>query len=293
MGNVGMDSFLGEMYGTNKTASAASQEDFEKEASVQLFMKLASEQDIPLGDMPDEDVARLYATWVDKTAEFPPKKEGKGEDEDEGKKHEEKETRAKEEHEEKKAAAEKVAEADFLGRVMAHAYVQELQKIAGAEAEGEKEAAMPEALAKGLAKARGVGAGAFKKVVGKGPAMAAHDVGEKVREGAKAVGEHVSRNRGKYEAGGGAALLAGGAAAGRKSKEGSAIDELAAERAVYMAHEGGWDAEQAGRKIASVIELGLVGESVKIAAAADADEAVGIRALEFLEAAGYDVTWNQ
>ena len=64
----GMDSFLAEFYGTNKTASAPAEEDLEKAASVELFMKLASDQKIDLASMPDEQVNALYTSWVQKTA---------------------------------------------------------------------------------------------------------------------------------------------------------------------------------------------------------------------------------
>jgi hypothetical protein len=120
-----MDQFLAEHYGTNKTASPA-QEDLEKAASVELFLKLANEEGIDIKSMTDSQVQALYSNWATKAAEFPPKKEGEEPEEKEKEKVEE----AKKEHEEKKAEAAKIAEADFLGRVMAHSYVQEMRKIA-------------------------------------------------------------------------------------------------------------------------------------------------------------------
>jgi hypothetical protein len=120
---MSMDAFLAEHYGTNKTASASqpSQDDLQKQASVELFLKLASEQNIDLNSMPDAQVEQLYSNWVKQASE-----------EEEPASHEKKkvEEEAKKEHEEKKAAAEKFAEADFLGRTMAHALVDEMKKIA-------------------------------------------------------------------------------------------------------------------------------------------------------------------
>jgi hypothetical protein len=75
-------------------------------------------------------------------------------------------------------------------------------------------------------------------------------------------------------------------------KHGSAIDQLGAERAFYLAKEAGIDPEEAFRKVAGVLALGLIKDSEKVASAATVGEAVGIRALELLETAGYSVTWQ-
>ena len=287
----GMDQFLAEYYGTNgtdKTAAASNQEDLEKDASVELFLKVAGEQNIDIANMPDEQVAQLYAGWTQKVAEAnaAPAQTGPTV-----------EDIAAAELAEKQAAAEKVSEADFLGRVMAHAYVQEVQKIAaaaeaGGGGEGDKEAApYGVSLKAGLDAVKGHAGKAYE--AGKGHAAAA---GKAIKDKAEQVGEHVKRNRGKYEAGGAAATAAASGGAGYaagKHKKGSAIDDLAAERAVHIAHESGFDAEQAGHKVAAVRELDLLKESEKVASAPDVDTAVGIRALEYLEAAGYPVTWNQ
>jgi hypothetical protein len=291
---MAMDQFLAEYYGTAKTASAPAQEDLEKQASVDLFLKLASEQGIDLTSMQDEQVNELYSNWIKAAAEEPGEK--KEHEEHESKK-EEKVEEAKKEHEEKKAYAEKVAEADFLGRVMAHSYVQEMRKIASAgteaaPAEGaEKEAAMPEFLRKGLEAAKHHGGHALE---------AAKHHGGKAVEHAQHAAHHVAETAKKHPAAShgaaaaaGAALGAGGAhALHAKHKKASAIDELAAERAVYVANEAGFDPEQAGRKVAAILELGLLEESAKVASAPDVDTAVGIRALELLEKAGYPVEWK-
>lgn len=295
--STSMDAFLAHVYGTKTAAAQSNQEDLEKEASVQLFMKLAGEQNIDLASMPDAQVNELYQVWRDKTAAAEPPAEPTAteptapakvaEDDAEKKKREE----AEKEHEEKKAAAEKVAEADFLGRVMAHAYVNELNKIASTgeppaeptattptePAEDKTAGKMPEALRKGLEAARG----AAGKAADKGKELAG-----KAGDAAKKHKGHAAAAAGGAAAGGAAGFMAG------KSKKASAIDELATDRAVIMAHEAGLDPEEAGRKVAAVRELGMLGESEKVAHAANVDAAIGIRALELLEAAGYEVTWN-
>lgn len=133
-----MHQALAEFYGTNGVKTAAEQpakEDLEKAAQYELFYKLAADNNVDLTKMNDEQINKLYAETFAKTAgEMPPQfaahMKGKEEHKDEKKDHEEVEERAKKEHEEKKAAAAKFAEADFMGRVIAHAMVQESQKIA-------------------------------------------------------------------------------------------------------------------------------------------------------------------
>jgi hypothetical protein len=82
-----------------------------------------------------------------------------------------------------------------------------------------------------------------------------------------------------------------GGAGAAYHKQGSVLDEVAGEQAVTLAMQGGFDVDQAIGKVASVLELGL-GDSEKVASAADYPTSVSIRALEILEAAGYPVTWN-
>jgi hypothetical protein len=306
-----MNESLAQFYGT-KQASAVTDEEAEKVASVELFLKVASDQQIDLNSMSDADVQTLYGEFQAEVAKLaseepahePPKDEKKEEEkkkEEEEKKH----AAAAAEFAEKTAMAADIAKADYLGRVMAHSFEQERGYI--------KEAGAAEA---------------FKKLTGKGPHMAAHDAGEAVRHGAHAVGEaagrvadkagkglehlgkkitekatgvgthnmkpsHAKAVGGAAVAGGAAAAGAGAAAAHHHKKHASALDELGAERAVEMvAADGTFDVEEAGRKVAAVLELGLLGESEKVASAPNYQVGVDIRALEILEAAGYPVTWN-
>lgn len=117
----GMNDFLASYYGTAAAAETAP-EDLQKQAEIELFGKLAASQNIDLNTLPDEQVEQLFADFQKQASE---------------EKKDDKEDEAKKELEEKKAASEKVAEADSLGRIMAHAYVDELRKIAAAEQEKE------------------------------------------------------------------------------------------------------------------------------------------------------------
>lgn len=258
-----------------------SQEELTKQAEAELFTKLAAANGIDLKKYTDEQVQQLWDATFQKTAEFPPaeKKEEheKKETAEEEKKEEEKKEAAAREHATKLAAAREAQNAYGLGELMAQGYVDRLVKLgmtlqpAGASpvatpaATGEtKEAAMPPALAKALDKVKG---GVSKGV-----------------EAAKA-------HPGKAAAGAAAATGAAGFAAGRMSKKGSAIDQLAGEEAVKIAHAaGGWDLDDVADKINAVLILGLQ-ESTKLASTLP--EQTQIRALELLEAAGYPVDWNQ
>jgi len=310
---MAMDQFLAEYYGTTKTASSA-QEDYEKQASVELFLKLASEEGIDLNALPDAQVQGLYDTWVKAAAEG-------HEDEKEEERREAVVEEAKKEHEsakqEKAEKAEKVAEADFLGRVMAHSYVQEMRKIAE-ESESHEEHKAPllhrvgerlgrhhtkiEALRSGVGGAMtGMALGALKEMH-KAHANPEAAIQSALRHGARgaavggALGAGYGALKGKVQQGytkgmaGAHHSVHSGTFEDEKEKKSSAIDALAAENAVYVAYEGGFDPDEAASKIAAVLTLGP-GESEKVAAAADLDTAVGVRALELLELAGYPVQW--
>ena len=146
----GMNQFLGEAYGT-----AASQEpsDQEKVAAAYEFLdKLASKDGIDISNLSDADVEKVATFYFQKLAEEEEEEEEKKE------KKEEKEDKGAVPPQftdpEKQAMAE-MGEADFLGRQMAHAFVQELdtiQKTAMAE-QVEQAAEIPEALLK-VAEAR-------------------------------------------------------------------------------------------------------------------------------------------
>lgn len=284
---------LAELYGT---PGAPASEDQTKLAEATLFSKLSAEQGIDLSSLSDDQVQYLWdEVMTEKSAgenPFPPKDDDKDEKKDDDKKDddekkdEEKKEAAAREHAVKLAHVEEENRAAYLGQVMAHSYVSELSKIAAANepaavetpADGTKEAGMPPQLAAALGKVKGVAGAAGGK---------AKDLASKGVAAVKA-------NPGK--AAGGAAAVAGGAGfmAGRASKkEASAglspLDQLALEAAVKIAHAGGFDPEEAAERVMHVAGLGLQ-ESTKVASTVD--EQIEVRALEYLEVAGYPVEWK-
>lgn len=297
----GMNPHLAEMYNTHGAGDALSEEQT-KVASLELFAKTAAAEGIDLSLLPPEDQNTLYSQFVEKLAQEDE------ESEDEGNGNGKPPPEKKDDEEDKEAAAraelaqtqdwqQKVAEADFLGRQMAHAFWSESREI-------EKEAAgIKDTAGKALQAVKGVGGKAGERV-----GAAAESVGGKIR---KAVGKggsahpldaaseaKKSRRLGYAAMGAGAgAAAAGGAAAakGGKEKKGSALDEIAAEQAVKIAAEAGWDTDEAVDRLKAVITLGGPNiENTKVAHVADDyDASVNVRGLEFLEAAGYPVDWEQ
>ncbi len=140
------------------TPGGPTQEDMNKTAEAQLFCKLAADNGIDLQQLTDEQVDHLYrATFGKKAEEAPPPAEEKKDEEkkDEGggspppfppkkeegsDKEEEKKEAAAREFQKTKEAQAKYAEADYLGRVIAHSFVQELGLI-GQSMEKEAKAA--------------------------------------------------------------------------------------------------------------------------------------------------------
>jgi hypothetical protein len=314
-----MNEFLAQFYGTGKTASVSapviSDEDLEKQASVDMFMKVASENEIPLDTMADADVQYLYGEFMKAAGENPfAKKDEKSEEE---KDKEEKEAAAMAEFESRKEASNKVAEADYLGRVMAHSFTQELGNITKEAKGGYAAGEAISHLGVAADKLRGAGKHVAEKAreaghrgkdllkgdtakkltgIAKEETAAAHLYGTggvptQINQAARTerLKSHAARA-------GVAATAAGGAVAAHhyaKKHSSAAFDEVAGEQAVTLAVQCGWDTDQAVNKIAAVLELGFLGESEKVASAADYPTSVNIRALEMLEAAGYPVTWQE
>jgi hypothetical protein len=285
---MSMNAFLAEHYGTNGGASAA-QDDFEKQASVELFCKLASEEGIDLNSLSDAQVQGLYDGWLNKEAE------------EEKKEEEKKVEKAKEEHEEKKESAAKFAEADFLGRVMAHSFAQESEKIAWSAKElGTRVVEGAKGLGKSwLSHVKGENVEAAKQLH-RGQLERLYEAGGRHTEGTPAAetGKMLLKERAKRVAAIGAPVAAVGAAGAAgvhhaTKKESSALDELAFGRAAELAYAGGFDPDEAQSKIAAAFTLDLIEDSMKVASASDLGTAVDIRALELLERVGYPITWNQ
>src|SRR3972149_1146750 len=125
-----MNEWLAQMYNTNgateKVAEAAPQLE-----NAELFAKLAAQHNIYLSEMTPEQIGELYGQVFPeetKVAEEEKKDEPKKEEKAE-KDEEEKKESAAQYFQEKRAQQEKFAEADTMGRIMAHAFTQELENI--------------------------------------------------------------------------------------------------------------------------------------------------------------------
>lgn len=252
-----MDEQLAAIYGTGQPELDES--DLEKTAAAELLVKLAEEQGVDLDDFSDAEVAGMLDDLYGGDAGV----------DDEGQ--------------------EKVAEADYLGRVMAHSMVQELNEI-------EKEAGR---VGDAATKAWGATKGFAGRVRDKARAMpsSAKAKGSRLGElltGSKLTkmkaenysptraiegmlgGEAKAIRKARMLTGGAAGLGAAGLGVGgtkavqkMRSKEGSALDTLAEQRAYELAAEAGY---------------------VKEASAFDYE--VERRALEICEANGIPVDWN-
>jgi len=282
-----MNQFLAEMYGTRETIGAPAQsDDTEKLAEAQLLDDALRSEGIDVDTLSPEAILKVAQSLFPEGALVKAAAE-----EGEPKEHEDDETPAHERAEEAGAKAkegegetaeEKVAQADFLGRVMAHSYMQE-------KAEIEKEAAVSDIAgkAKGLAhkawggiqsaaKAEHLRGGLKTMKEGKhlkGMGEAAKEMGKHSPKRAKQFGEIAGKRlaagaeahkkglkgaiRGAAETGGlyggGAAAIGGaGYAAGHK-KESSALDTLAEQRALEILDENGIG-QNGDEKLASAVE---------------------------------------
>lgn len=205
-----MDPRLAELYGTNE-------QDLEKLAAAELAEQL-SEGGMDLDGLDEDDLEALAASVLE-------------EDDEEG-----------------EEGSEKLAEADYLGRVMAHSFVQESREI-------EKYAAEEDPAAKKLSRTKRLKAHANKawgktKRMGKtyGSLMAGGRAlpekgGKPMKKGIMAALAGRKGYRGKiWGARGGTAAALGAAGYGAYKgmhKESSALDTLALERAEEILAESG------------------------------------------------------
>lgn len=253
-----MDAYLAEAYGTTGSSAPAT-EDQEKVAQQALFAKLAADNGIDLDTLTDDQIKSLWDhTFAKSAAEA--KKEEKSEktEEDEEKKAE---AVAFEAWSKTKEAQVAWAQADRAGRQMAHAYVQEMRKIAsdgGLEFLGiPKAAEFPPQFMK------------------------------KKDEGGEKKEEKDEKKEEKKEA-------AATPAAPTALDQNLALSKVAAKHAYQMGVDAGFDKEVLAHRLGAVLTLDLVpATNTKVASATDFETAKQIRALELLEAAGYPVTWNE
>jgi len=273
-----MDEQLAQIYGTGQSYD---EEDIEKTAAAELLVKLAEEEGVNLDQFSDEEIAEMLGElYGEKTAGDEKKEE-----------HEKKETKGEEKKEEE--AKEKAAEADFLGRVMAHAMVQELGSIEKEAGIKEKYEAAKGAVGRGASFLKGL-PGRYGKNV-KERFTEAHRAGKEAVTGKGSIGGGDMSKMDRLKAlghaakkvapeAGTAAGLAGAAAVAAhlhgKKKHASAVAELADQRAYEILAQSGWVAEDG-----SVIEPQVKEASV--------EQEVELQALRLLEENGYPVEWNQ
>lgn len=280
-----MDAKLAEIYGTGKVDEA----DVETLAAAQLATKLAAAEEVDVAGLSDDEAEALAAQVIGETEE-------QSSDEDA---EEEVETEEGEKTAEDEEAQEKIAEADYIGRVMAHAYVaerMELEKQAGKVsnflsaakdvATGKQARQGYAAMRKSKATARSAKAlSGNKHLSGSTRAAAGKKVGKHTSD-AKAHGKSALRGAAKtvgmY---GGAAAVGGGAAAAMKKKESavqdeeqlSALDQLALARAREILAENNISLEEETEKTSALNE-----EQAELLQAK-----VNERAVALLEANGY------
>ena len=331
----------------------------DEDAATEVLAKFATDNGIDLSELSEEEQAALWSALeeqVDETDDGDKTAAAENSPEDD-----ELAQLAVAEWSEKRAEAEaltdKLAEADTAGRVMAHAWVDEIGTLCGLDKEAGSEGKAMQ-LAGNAAKAlknkklllglgAGVGAGAlgfgagkalearkkeampnigaaFKSLRGRAKNLGAKGKDLAVRASGKSDLGHAlqqhrkakalkgmgaaagvardaalkARNRSALRGGlkavgtagaiGGAGAGVGMLASGGKKKEASALDELAEREAVKIAAASEYDADEAIERILAISTLGLP-QSEKVAAAQTPEEALEVRAFEYLEAAGYPV----
>lgn len=265
-----MSSTLSEIFNVEKTASEHTEEDLVKQANLQFFGDLCASEGIDLSQLDDTQVAGLFKVAMDAKDEQEKEEEGKKGDAKEDEK--EKEASAAEatlaaatdEWLQKRAAHTKVAEADFLGRLMAHTFADELKKMAAA---GENPFAE-----KG-------------KKEGKD-----EEKGEKGKDDEKEEEKKASARQAAL-----VDLLAQRKQASAAPAAGTStpsFDEVASYEAINMLKSAGVPEKTAFERVNAAYILGLP-ESEKIAAASTVEQALEHRALEICERAGFTVDWAQ
>jgi hypothetical protein len=278
-----MNEFLADIYNTRESigATSADNSDVEKLAEAQLLDEALRAEGVDIDKLSGDTILKLAHQLLgdDSALVKAAAEEGKAHEEGESA---EKEEGEEEEHKEGEKSAseetfeEKVAQADFLGRVMAHSFRNEQVAI-------EKDAAVPAGLKKGWEAAKS-GAGKGWEALKKYHKGAVEDVKKGVKGGTKMTGKRKDiegpmnrKDRALSAAKGVAKFLphaatatATGVGIHHATKKASAIDVLAEKRAMEWAEAHGLiENEQP--------------EETKLAAAVDA------RAAEMLAEAGIDV----
>jgi len=205
-----MDQYLAQMYGTGQEAG-------DVDTAITKIAADLQEEDINIDDLTDEQVEALVAAYAEEGAP--------------------EETATDGETEKTAEAEQKFAEADYMGRIIAHSFVNEvgdIQKQASAGGEDrEKDAARGKAK-KLLARMTGgrYGKATLRERLGE----AAQAVGKGAK---KVVGKIPGGKAGRIAAGVGAAgaLGAGGYAAMRKKSSDTTLDAAIEAKAIELLQE--------------------------------------------------------
>lgn len=263
-----MNEFLAEMYGTRENIGAPSDDsDVQKLAEAQLLDEALQAEGIDIDKLPGETIVKLAHQILGEDSHIVKEAMAQGGSEEEHLKQAAMQELQAQEGEE--PFEEKVAQADFLGRVMAHSYVDEMAALdkeagvkemyegakaglgragswIGSKAKGGYGAAKEKTRAGYEATKRGLGQAGEKTKEYAGKAR------EKGQAAARATGEHVKRHGKKYSAGAGAA---GGLTAGYAlGKYSSALDTLAEKRAMEWAEEHGLLNDNEEAKLAAAVD---------------------------------------
>ena len=278
-----MNEFLAEMYNTRETIGASSSTgDIDKLAEAQLLDEALQNEGIDINTLSGDQIVKVAHTlFGDESALVKAATEEEGPGEDETQEHEEAEGEVDADGNPKKkeAMAEKIAEADFLGRTMAHAFVNEqaqIEKDAGKAGEiaGKAWSAVSKAnlgdavkgvsgKAKAMKKSWQEGGHAlnFAKPDAAGLVHAPTTRTGKVIERLRSVGGSVGRvaKEHKKTVAGGGLVLAGGTggtayALKDKKKAASALDVLAEQRALEILKEAGVGQQSEEEKLATAVE---------------------------------------
>ncbi len=241
-----MNEFLADLYGTRETIGVEDSSDVEKLAEAQILDDVLKSEGIDVDQLDDGTILKLAHEIFGDDSELVKSAAEESEETEE----EEAAEESEEESEEEKTAAE-AEKADTFGRIMAHSMVQELGNI-------EKQAAINPDLARGALRHLGTKAGKglsggrqLGKVEGK-----VRELAFKAKPKVEKAKKHLSKHKGKYQAGTAAVagLPVGMALKKGKKKAASAIDKLAEQRALEILAENGIEVDDSQDKLASAVE---------------------------------------
>jgi hypothetical protein len=162
-----MNAFLADLYGTGQ--EVGTNNEIEKLAEAQVIDEQLRAENIDINALSGEDLLKCaYVLFGEDSAIV--KSAG---DEPEEAKHEAEESKKEEEEEEgKESLAEKIAEADFLGRVMAHSYHQESQAISKQAGVGEFVKSLPGRVKGKFEETQaGIGSKVYQRALNKGKSV--------------------------------------------------------------------------------------------------------------------------